>query len=352
MIAGEFAVLERNYPLLVMAVDRYVYCTINDAEANKLSLIDFGMNDLSWDYGRDGVRFAREDSRLAFVQAALFTTITYLKEQSIKLHPFALTIKSELDDQATGAKYGLGSSAAVVTGVVTAVLTKFLKGTPAPELIFKLSSISHVQTQGSGSGADIAASTYGGVLLYTSFQADWLLQKLQQHHTLTSVVEQEWEYLLIERTAFPEAIQLCIGWTGNPASTKNLVAQIATLQETSPAKYEAFLEASKQAVAQILSGIKHQSHRDFFTGIMKNREALAQLGKDANVEIETEKLHKLSMEAKRLGGAGKLSGAGGGDCGIAFLPANTDCTALLEAWTDAGIQPLSLKVSPLGAQRN
>src|SRR5690625_6487725 len=80
-----------------------------------------------------------------------------LSEKSITLDNITLTIKSELDDE-SGVKYGLGSSAAVVTSVISALLTQFLPEEPSAMLIFKLAAISHVKTQGSGSGADVAAS--------------------------------------------------------------------------------------------------------------------------------------------------------------------------------------------------
>src|SRR5699024_12131831 len=52
-------------------------------------------------------------------------------EKKVNTTPFSITVRSELDDEETGAKYGLGSSAAVVTSVITAVLEKFLRYPPA-----------------------------------------------------------------------------------------------------------------------------------------------------------------------------------------------------------------------------
>src|SRR5690625_7866978 len=70
----------------------------------------------------------------------------------------------------------------------------------------------------------------------------------------------------------------------------------------------------------------------FYDGIRENRLALATLGQAADVPIETEKLFLLSQEAEHCGGAGQLSGAGGGDCGLAFVPADTDVEQLYRAW--------------------
>lgn len=351
MVAGEFAVLEPYHRLVVMAVDRFVYCTIKDHDKNELSLNDFDLTHLHWEYTESGVKFNCTDARIHFVKDAMTTTLTYLQEQSISIRPFSLSIKSELDDKETGAKYGLGSSAAVVTSVVNAILTMFIGNNPSRKLIFKLAAISHIRTQGNGSGADIAASTYGGVLLYASFQADWLKRELKKETSMTKMVKKDWEFLSIKKIDFPDEVQSCIGWTGSPASTANLVQQISKLKEENRKQYEMFLRKSEHAVNLILSGMKSDDLKEFFEGITENRKALADIGKHAKVEIETEKLYKLSKEAERFGGAGKLSGAGGGDCGIAFLPRHVFCEDLYKAWSDIGIQPLQLNVCRHGSQR-
>src|SRR5690625_7706145 len=92
--------------------------------------------------------------------------LTFLQENNVSWHPFSLSIKSELDDEQSGRKYGLGSSAAVTTAAISVILQAFAPTLATKEVIFKLAAITHINIQGSGSGADIAASTYGGVLAY------------------------------------------------------------------------------------------------------------------------------------------------------------------------------------------
>lgn len=348
MVAGEFAVLEKGYPLLVMAVDRYVYATIEDAEVYQFTSENFNLYNLTWRFNGKYVIFDNYSPRLKFATNALATVLTFLKEKGIPPTPFSLTVRSELDDEATGAKYGLGSSAAVVTAIITAVLEKFLRYPPAKSLIFKLAAIAHVRTQGSGSGADIAASTYGGVLYYKSFQANWLLRQLRRQPRILPVIQQKWRYLHISQVAFPEDVTLCIGWTGKPASTKNLVSEIANLRKEQPAVYNRFLQESKQAVQTIMRGMEEGDVPLFLRGIKQNRRSLRFLGERANVPIETEALARLSEIAEAYDGAGKLSGAGGGDCGIAFLYQETNTESLLTRWQEASIQPLDLSIDSSG----
>lgn len=350
MVAGEFAVLEPDYQLVVMAVDRFVYTKVVDSDQNVVHLKDFGLKGLKWKFKEGEAIFDSIDSRLSFVKDAISIAASYLEEKNVSMEPFSLTVESELDDSESGLKYGLGSSAAVVTSLIAAILTKCLPQPPKKELIFKLAAISHVKTQGNGSGADIAASTYGGVLNYASFQAEWLLEALQSERSMARLAEKDWPHLAIRQVAFPRDVQVCIGWTGTPASTGSLVGQIKSLKHSNPDKYHSFLKRSEQAVAFILNGMKSDDASLFYDGISQNRSALAQLGKDANVEIETEKLHRLSVAADRYGGAGKLSGAGGGDCGIAFIPRDFRCKELHRIWSDAGIKPLSIDLCKEGTQ--
>lgn len=349
MVAGEFAVLEPNHHLLVMAVDRFVYTKIQDHHRNVVTLKDFNLNNLEWKFTENTVEFSITDPRLSFVRDAITTVLMYLKENGIFPDTFSLTVNSELDDVESGLKYGLGSSAAVVTSIINAILIKFLPEPPSRKLLFKLAAISHIKTQGNGSGADIAASTYGGVINYTSFQAEWLKKELERESSIVKLVEKNWTYLSIEQIRFPQNLELFIGWTGSPASTGSLVSHIKSLKHTKPKQYHLFLENSEAAIGQILDGINQNNEQLFLDGIRKNRMTLSQIGIDAGVEIETEKLYKLSMAAEQFDGAGKLSGAGGGDCGIAFIPSDKASEGLYKEWIKMDIKPLNIKLYPAGS---
>src|SRR5699024_6685915 len=222
--------------IVVMAVNRYVYTTIYKDASNGLTLEDFNMHHLKCNYYGHKVKIYIRDKRKIYVENAMTTAYTYLRENGIPVSPFQLAVRSELDD-ASGVKYGLGSSAAVVTSVISAMLRMFLPEKPSHTLIFKLASITHVQTQGNGSGADIAASTFGGILAYTSFQAEWLKEAMNVSNSLTEMVDKDWVYWSVEPVQLPENVHMCIGWTGTPASTSQLVKQVLALKQSNPAKF-------------------------------------------------------------------------------------------------------------------
>lgn len=340
MVAGEFAVLEPYQPLVVMAVNRFVHVDLEPAHTNELSLLDFGLENLAWSWDSKQVVVSREDKRLQFVQQAMEVTIRYLEESDLPLTPVHLRIHSELDD-ASGVKYGLGSSAAVVTGVVRSLLTYFLDEKPTNMLVFKLASIAHVVTQGNGSGADIAAASFHGVLKYTSFQAEWLLKEWEKATTITGLATENWKYLTIERVQFPADLQVLVGWTGTAASTKHLVGKIKQMKNKA---YETFLKESAAAVSMTLKGMDYNDTDLFLRGIEKNRHVLSELGRVASVPIETERLYHLAKAAQSFQGAGKLSGAGGGDCGIVFISKQANPDNIFSIWKEKSITPLDLTI--------
>src|SRR5699024_7248514 len=230
--------------------------------------------------------------------------------------------------------------------------------------------LAHVITQGNGSGADIAASSFTGMIEYTSFQAEWLLKAYKKSTSITQLIESEWKYLSIKELSLPESVQLVVGWTGSPASTKSLVKQLRKLKDQNIIDYKSFLTSSKEAVDYILEGLKTNNQNfiykviekikeaiDYiqkriktnnqdaiYKGIEKNRKALALVGQRANVEIETAKLYVLSRAAKNVAGAGKLSGVGCGDCGIAFIPTHSNIDELKDDWKQNKITPLNLTI--------
>lgn len=350
MVAGEYAVLEKNHTLVAMAVDRFVYATITEQADQVLDLENLDMYSVPWTFIDGTVTFAQGSKRLRFVHQAMEVTFRYLVEQDIPIRSFSLAVRSELDDT-SGVKYGLGSSAAVTTAVVAAILEAHLGKTPERELLFRLSAIAHVRTQGNGSGADIAASVYGGMIEYTSFQADWLLASDAQASSLTELVHVDWPYASIAPIAVPDRIHMYVGWTGSPASTVRLVDQLLLLKETNNHIFNAFLTKSEQAVQLFLQGLKENDVSRIFQGIQSNHDILAQVGVDASVPVETPLLGSLSAIARDVGGAGKLSGAGGGDCGIAFLTGEHQKEKLFQKWQQANITPLHIHMTTEGAHR-
>src|SRR5699024_12590232 len=134
--------------------------------------------------------------------------------------------------------------------------------------------------------------------------------------SITQLIESEWKYLSIKELSLPESVQLVVGWTGSPASTKSLVKQLRKLKDQNIIDYKSFLTSSKEAVDYILEGLKTNNKDAIYTGIEENRKALAIVGQCVNVEIKTAKLYVLNRTAKKIFDDVKLSGASGRHCGM------------------------------------
>jgi phosphomevalonate kinase len=349
MIAGEYAVLEPGQEAVVVAVDRYVTATISHAEENQLFLPGIGLPNLSFSWTHHQIHLPIEDCRLRYIQIALATVLGYLEDKGACIEPFHLLIESELDDP-DGRKYGLGSSAAVVVAVVSSVLHWFCRTELVQDLIYRLSAVAHFGAQGSGSGADVAASVYGGWLRYVSFDSRWISARLASGMPVSKLVEEPWPNLQTDRIEPPESVQLCVGWTGEPAATAPLVQKVRAMKDRYRAMYDTFLLTSSEAVAKLVQSFAADDASLAIEAFELNRVALSRLGEQSGVSIETQKLHELHRLAKALGGAGKPSGAGGGDCGIALMIGEkTKIDQLFTAWKRSAIEPLPIHVCPLGA---
>ncbi|EUJ31018.1 phosphomevalonate kinase [Listeria floridensis FSL S10-1187] len=335
-IAGEYAVVESGHTAILTAVDRYITLKLEDSSKNELKIPHY-KEKVTWPLGGE---LNPEGEHWAFTAEAINTATAYFKARNIPLTPIKMTIETELIDD-SGAKYGLGSSAAATTAVITALMAKFA---PETDLLtkFKLAALSHLVVQGNGSCGDIACCMYGGLIAYTTFDQEWIKYHLP-YKSLAWFIANPWPQLKIERISEPD-LPFLIGWTGNPVSTGQLVSDIQIFKQKNPDAYTHFLNGSTVAVQKLLQGLKTQNHTLIFEAVKENRALLQELGQNAGVQIETELLAGLAETAEELSGAGKSSGSGGGDCGIAFLPNETAAESVKKAWQAKGILPLPFAI--------
>lgn len=348
MIAGEYAILEPRHQAIVAAVTRYVHVTVSDSDQHRIHISGSKQGDVTWTYENRQVYVNPSDHPWHFIESAISTVLNYLDDPDDWADPFALAIASELADE-QGKKYGLGSSAAVVVGTITALLYRAYgrRTKLSTDLIYKLAIIAHFRVQGNGSGADIAAAVFGGWLCYTAFSSEWLAQRLNAGIPIRTIAHEPWPQFAISHLILPAPMTLRVGWTGHPAATAPLVQKVQASQYDDSDRYDHFLQASSRAVETLLQGFTNEDPARLLTGISQNRQALSQYGQHTGIPIETPLLSTLADTAEKLNGAGKSSGAGGGDCGIAITDqSQADKLAML--WKEKGIEPLLLQVSDNG----
>lgn len=214
---------------------------------------------------------------------------------------FADEDSSQFIDADSGLKYGFGSSAAHLVYKERLAHPSF-KDKQIFEAVLKKSR----EQNPNNSGADVAASVYGGVLVYGDDQ-------------------------VIEKLEIPESWKLLVGWTKKPAITSNIVENTKISDD--------YLINSDWIIEDMIAAIKNDDWDAFNNSI---RDARMNMNKLPGVA--TPDLNNLIEIAKKSGISAKISGAGGGDNGIAFTKELENKKLVEEKWLENGIQPLDISI--------
>ena len=347
-IAGEYAVVEPGHRAVLVAVDRFITlritpCSPAGGYAGTISSRLYANGSRPWRHRpQDGLAEAVGGDDDYIISAIRFVE-ALVAEGGGRLGSFNLGISSELDE-ADGRKLGLGSSAAVTVATVRAV-AGFYGLSLDDSRVSKLAMLASDAVQPIGSGGDIAASAMTGWVDYASPDRVWLRrarQRAQARGGTGDLLESDWPGLCLRRLPVP-SVRLQVGWTGAPASTPALVADVQAGSHGAN-DYAVFLRDSQDCLARLITAIEDDDTAQIMRQIARNRALLAGLSRISGRTIETAELARLVEIALEHGAAAKSSGAGGGDCGIALCTPATDLVALRTAWETAGILPLDLAI--------
>ncbi|MBI4174081.1 MAG: phosphomevalonate kinase [Candidatus Aenigmarchaeota archaeon] len=357
-ISGEWTILEVGNYGLVAAVNNRVRVSIDPAEEISVTAEEFDIRGARADYSNSKISFPGLDEKsqatLKLLGEALSVSLRFLEENNVETKPFRLTTSSrdtqfEVNGQLK--KVGFGSSAAVVVAAIAAVLDFHGYAAEKDEL-YKLSTIAHYYAQGKvGSAFDVAASTYGGLFVYSRFDPGWLTGKVESGEPLKSIVAEEWPSLVIEPVEVPNNFILLVGWTGESASTSAAIKQMNEFKAKQPDEYYRLFNKIASNARRAIEYFKSGEHDEFFKALNHNEDLLRELGEASGVSIETPQLRRLSDIAADYGAAGKLSGAGGGDCGIAICFDDITANNITAAWQDEGLIPLDVTIDLDGVRK-
>ncbi len=339
--------LEVGNPAIVAAINRRVYCEIQTNSSLSVELHDF-MIETGAKFEQQSLEWttpmpAERMQKLIFAQKAIECSLKYLPRfNTFKLRTWGDSASLQ------GQKMGFGTSAAAVVAIVAAILKYHgidISTDKGKDIIFKLACIAHFQAQGNiGSGFDVAASTWGGIIVYKRFDPKWLVSQLKDIAQFPEIIHKAWPRLLIERLQPPPDFHLLVGWTKSPASTVKMVDQVSKF----PGRISIYNQIGS-LVNKLISAWKAGEQLEILALIRQDESLLGELGAKSGAAIETPALRTLADMANQLGAAGKLSGAGGGDCGIAIY-FDTNITQLLRnAWQSKGIQIVDIEIDQQGS---
>ncbi|HVO25977.1 MAG TPA: hypothetical protein VMW56_20350 [Candidatus Margulisiibacteriota bacterium] len=317
-LLGEYAVLD-DCPAVVAAIDRHVEVRVERASCGARVRISAPA---CADADFPALHPPAIEGPLRFVIAAFSAAL--LRCPEIGHHGWSLKIASAMTEP-DGTKVGLGSSAAVTTATLAALLAAARKEVGRDDL-FAAALDAHRAAQGGvGSGADVAASVYGGLVLFRP-----------RGQALPTVAPLQ----------LPSDSQLLAAWSGESASTPGLVKHYLATRNCGAAAHATFLCASRSCVDSFVSalGQGRLSH----AAIDGNGAALARLGERLGLPVVTPRLVRLVAIAHRHGAAAKISGAGSGDCGIALTRNATAADEIRRGWRAAGLAPLDVALDPTG----
>jgi len=353
MLAGEWAVLEGNHAI-VTAVNKRVFAEVGKSPGVYIviSVEDFGIKNVKASFDGKKINWINTiseewDKKLLFLKAALEAVLQYLGSSK----PFKINSWGEMSQIRLGTgelkKIGFGSSAASVVAAIAGVMAfngHDISERKNRDLVYKLSAIAHYYAQGKmGSAFDIAASTYGGVFAYRMFDPAWLVGMIEKSG-IRKIAEDVWKDLFVEPLNVPEDFDLIIGWTKESASTTAMIGQMKKFKEDRKEDYNKIYSNIGRLVQEIIKSWRNGDRKKILELIRKNEDYLRELGKKSGVNIETFDLKKLSELANRCGAAGKLSGAGGGDCGIAVSFDGLISERVKNEWEQAGLYVVDAKI--------
>jgi len=351
MIAGEWAVLE-GYPCIVAAVNRRVHCQVEEKspdESIEIELTDFSLSAKVLFANNRLTVVSGKDERLRFAIAAVETTLQYMgRAKTFKLVTW--NEKTEINDGKV--KLGFGSSSAAVVAIISAVLAFHdigISSVPEKVRIYKLATIAHYRAQGKiGSAFDIAAATFGGVIIYKRFDSYWLEEQLK-NSALVEVVNKRWPMMSAEAIELPKSMNIRVAWTGVSASTSAMIKKMNKFREEKRKLYKDIYSNIGHLVNDLADAIKENDKERIIKLLNENHLLLSELTKKSRVSIETKELRKLHDIASKYG-AGKISGAGGGDCGIGISFSKNEAEKMEKNWSANGLRVIDVKIDSEGAK--
>lgn len=215
-----------------------------------------------------------------------------------------------------GTKLGIGSSAAV------AVVTAALATGRGDERCLETALKGHRDAAGGvGSGIDVAASYYGGVIA---------------SRNQPSPVEPLGSRL--------PGLELSVLFARESASTSELIRACR-----GHPRWPAWMSVMKPLAEQGVDAWRRGEAPRFLEVVRRYGRAMEGMGRDADVPVVTETIRKVMDAAEKRGGAAKPSGAGGGDVVVLF---SQDPALGAQAAEESGALLLDLGVERTGLRRS
>lgn len=223
-------------------------------------------------------------------------------------------------------KLGLGASSAILVAALAA--RDIARGVDLAHgsvrsSLFERARIAHASAQSGGSGVDVAASVYGGVLEYVPGIA-------------------------VPR-ALPPASRVFVFACGTSARTSELRGQVDRFAAVSTSAHHACMRDLEEIAYAAAAAVKGGERDSLIGAVRRAARALSRLGVEAGAPIVPEGFDVLEDVANAEGGAFCVSGAGGGDVAF-FLGGERPSGAFVERALALGLCEIDVDLDEKGVR--
>jgi len=233
-----------------------------------------------------------------------------------------------LRDETTDRKLGLGSSAAILVASLAALelgAEPSLDDAALARRVFDAALCAHRIAQGGGSGIDVAASAFGGILRY---------QLPTEGGVLPTTTHVE----------LPKPLAIRVWASTSAASTSVMLAGVSSLRKGRPREYRSVMDELTGAAE---AATQAKTTASYVAACRRQLTGLTELGRLAQVAIVNPEVNKMNGAAYDASAAVLPAGAGGGDVVLIVgeEPPNAD---LESSARRLGLVPLSLALGARG----
>ena len=155
----------------------------------------------------------------------------------------------------------------------------------------------------------------------------------------------------IESRRWPKDVTLVPFFTGAPADTAQLVARVHAARDQHRTAVDAALAAiaeASRAACVALAAPPDIAPVALIGAMALAADATDQLAAATRIALVPPCVTAARAALARLGGTAKTTGAGGGDVGVAVVPAAIDATHVGRLLIEAGCQPLRIALDETG----
>jgi phosphomevalonate kinase len=292
-LAGEYAILKPDGEAIILPAKKGIYVEVVSRKTARI---------VNRQYPKESQQFKDVgEVKNPYIRLGMEVVRQLLALKKRRWNNFTLTIDSEL--VAKQGKYGLGSSGALTVAIIGALL-QFFRIKFSETMLFQLAVIATIHNYQDTSFGDVACSSFRQPIHYRKFYPDFI--PLIKTMSVQTLLKTSWQGLMIKpiHKSFTKPLVI---YSGKSASSYIFVQKVLPFVTTD------WVKTSNAFIREWLTQPSPMIIEKLF-------EHLKKLAEMSHAPIFIPSINQIIKMANRHEGVAKFSGAGGGDCVLAFIP--------------------------------